>query len=668
MVESWSKLQEDAGKQIVPSLKTRSVVLGCSETPGIIVQPRATAAILVEINSQRSDGLYRCCSWSNGVRCCLWTLLSRRIVSARSGQTDSGFSNKAAAVTTASFSNSQSVRSVRNLLNVTPAELMPCPGATQVTTCMTFADYDEIVSAVRGALESLPVACTTSNCPQADWAGCVLRMAGHDFMDFANGQGGSDACTDMAHAENGGLARCLASGEHGVALLDIYQQFCTDVSLADFLVISAEAVIMSTRARHIASNPGALPLDFRSRLRFWPSHSYIVSIRRGSLVLASPGPKQLLSWESTPSAVQKSAILGTMDGGVIQRTPGSSTTTDYVSLLAKGWIPELAVSGNAGKNQWERSDIGRDTSLEGHEMMLNTDLCLVYSENGQNGGPVLATEHDCCAWLTSDTIQDAVANNEGEYCGGSPGRGERGQCCGNQNNDCGNRDNPTGPATDAVLRFAADEPTWLESFAEAWLIATENGHAELHPLGSCTTTTEATTTTTLVTTTRSTTVVTTTTITPAATTTTTPVATTTTAPVATTTTTPVATTTTTPVATTTTTPAVTTTTTPAVTTTTITTTRPETTTTTLGSTTDGLTLLRGFSVVDGRDRACEGDGPVTRVSSLDVQQCQMQCSEMESCRGVSFAEPVCELWAERIEAGHDIAKGSEVVRLVKMTV
>ena len=78
-------------------------------------------------------------------------------------------------------------------------------------------------------------------------------------------------------------ARCLASGEHGVALLDIYQQFCTDVSLADFLVISAEAVIMSTRARHIASNPGALPLDFRSRFRFWPSHSYIVSIRRGSL-------------------------------------------------------------------------------------------------------------------------------------------------------------------------------------------------------------------------------------------------------------------------------------------------------------------------------------------------------------------------------------------------
>ena len=562
---------------------------------------------------------------------------------------------------TASFSNSQSVRSVRNLLNVTPAELMPCPGATQVTTCMTLADYDEIVSAVRGALESLPVACTTSNCPQADWAGCVLRMAGHDFMDFANGQGGSDACTDMAHAENGGLARCLASGEHGVALLDIYQQFCTDVSLADFLVISAEAVIMSTRARHIASNPGAVPLDFRSRFRFGRVTATSCPFAVGRLPDPERGCAAVeenfldglgLTW------TQAAALMGvhTLGRAEVSNSGYHGWWSDpensrqfnnnyYVSLLAKGWIPELAVSGNAGKNQWERSDIGRDTSFDGHEMMLNTDLCLVYSENGQNGGPVLATEHDCCAWLTSDTIQGAVANNEGEYCGGSPGRGERGQCCGNQNNnDCGNRNNPTGPAADAVLLFAADEPAWLASFAQAWLIATENGHAELHPLGSCTTTTEATTTTTLVTTTGSTTVVTTTTTTPATTTTTTPVATTTTTPVATTTTTPVATTTTTP----------------AVTTTTITTTRPETTTTTLGSTTDGLTLLRGFSVVDGRDRACEGDGPVTRVSSLDVQQCQMQCSEMESCSGVSFAEPVCELWAERIEARHDIAKGSEV--------
>ena len=36
--------------------------------------------------------------------------------------------------------------------------------------------------------------------------------------DFANGQGGSDACTDMEDPENAGLSECLASGEHGKSL------------------------------------------------------------------------------------------------------------------------------------------------------------------------------------------------------------------------------------------------------------------------------------------------------------------------------------------------------------------------------------------------------------------------------------------------------------------
>ena len=186
---------------------------------------------------------------------------------------------------------------LQSQLNVTPTELMPCAaGAAQVTQCMTLAGYDQIVAAVRGQLESLDNTCTASVCPQADWAGCVLRMAGHDFMDFANGQGGSDACTDMADPDNAGLTACLSSGEHGAALADVYQQFCAETlsfpkalprlvchivrlachielaqlrtSLADFLVIAAEAVMLSTRARQIAATPGAASLDFRGSFRF----------------------------------------------------------------------------------------------------------------------------------------------------------------------------------------------------------------------------------------------------------------------------------------------------------------------------------------------------------------------------------------------------------------
>eukprot|EP00913_Durusdinium_trenchii_P001605 g1488.t1 len=92
----------------------------------------------------------------------------------------------------------------------------------------------------------------------ATWAVSII------CQDFANGQGGSDACTDMEDPENAGLPACLASGEHGSSLQEVYQQFCTQVSLADFLVIAAEAVIASTRARAA----GTASLDLRSIFRF----------------------------------------------------------------------------------------------------------------------------------------------------------------------------------------------------------------------------------------------------------------------------------------------------------------------------------------------------------------------------------------------------------------
>merc|ERR1712232_340266 len=41
----------------------------------------------------------------------------------------------------------------------------------------------------------------------------------------------------------GGLAPCLATGEFGHSLHDIYADFCKRMSLADFLVIAAEAVM-----------------------------------------------------------------------------------------------------------------------------------------------------------------------------------------------------------------------------------------------------------------------------------------------------------------------------------------------------------------------------------------------------------------------------------------
>jgi len=530
---------------------------------------------------------------------------------------------------------------MRARVNATPSELMPCPGGAILTTeCMTAAQYDGVIQAVRGSLESLPAVCTAADCPQADWAGCVLRMAGHDFMDFANGQGGADACTDMTDPDNAGLPGCLATGDQGISLLEVYQQFCTSVSLADFLVIAAEAVIMSTRARHEAANPGAPTLDLRSSFRFGRTTALSCDFAAGRL----PNP------ENGCDAVQQTfldgmgldwteaaALMGVHSLGRAQignsgyhgwwSDPENSRRFNndyYVSLLAKGWVPELAISGNAGKNQWERSDEGRDTSFDGHEMMLNTDLCLVYSENGRNGGPVIATEHDCCAWLTSDTILGAVANNGGEYCGGGTGRGERGRCCGDQANDCGDRNDPSGPAADSVLLFSTDEGAWLQSFLRAWTTAIENGHAALRPLGQCPETTIATTSST----------------TPATATTTA-----TTAGTATTTTTTAATT-------------VAPTTTSAPVTTTSETTTPTTGTTTAGTTGEPLDLLRGFETfAGGLGRACRGRNPADHdeddfqvATASDLRGCQEICVDTPDCRGVSFAGDRCEVWTERIRA------------------
>ena len=132
------------------------------------------------------------------------------------------------------------------------------------TERMTEADYDSITLKVQGLYQSLPSTCTASECPQADWAGCVLRMAGHDFMDYKDGQGGADGCVDLTDADNSGLAECLHAGEFGISIADAYEDFCESVSLADFLVIAAEAVMTASREHVTAEDSSRSTIDFKS--------------------------------------------------------------------------------------------------------------------------------------------------------------------------------------------------------------------------------------------------------------------------------------------------------------------------------------------------------------------------------------------------------------------
>mmetsp|Transcript_11139 Transcript_11139/g.31325 ORF Transcript_11139/g.31325 Transcript_11139/m.31325 type:complete len:385 (+) Transcript_11139:68-1222(+) len=313
----------------------------------------------------------------------------------------------------------------------TPSELMTCPGGAIPTTLnMTEETYEAVAASVVDLLLSLDAACDASSCQQADWAGCVLRMAGHDFMDFKDGQGGSDACTDMTHLDNTGLLECLATGEHGVSLLQAYQLHCTAVSLADFLVIAAEAIMS-------ASRPQA-DLDFKATFKYGRTTSddcdgaadLLPNPLRGcpaveetflqNMGLTWRGAAALMGVHSLGRAkIENSGFHGWWSDPVNSRIFNNNY---YVSIMAKGWVPETSIGDVSFKSQWGRSDSGQDTSFDGHEMMLNTDMCLAYTEDQV---PVNSLDHTCCAWVTFQT--------GGSRCG------NRGQCCGQERNDCGDR-------------------------------------------------------------------------------------------------------------------------------------------------------------------------------------------------------------------------------------
>jgi hypothetical protein len=114
---------------------------------------------------------------------------------------------------------------------------------------------------------------------QAHMVGCYLRFAGHDFMDFnrtgnVSGRGnvgGSDGCVDFADPDNKGLYPCFAgSGEfgRGLTIAGAYADFCGMVSLADFIVIAAEALMMRARPDWNATTNKSESLDFSTSFRF----------------------------------------------------------------------------------------------------------------------------------------------------------------------------------------------------------------------------------------------------------------------------------------------------------------------------------------------------------------------------------------------------------------
>ena len=108
------------------------------------------------------------------------------------------------------------------------------------------------------------------------YAACLLRLEGHDLMDFrrekkgkrikanAPGTGGSDGCVNFQDGDNAGLDSCLK----WTGIESIYGNWCDKISLADFMVLAAEAVVGSISVNHNELEPfkdGTLLSQFKSQ-------------------------------------------------------------------------------------------------------------------------------------------------------------------------------------------------------------------------------------------------------------------------------------------------------------------------------------------------------------------------------------------------------------------
>jgi len=366
-------------------------------------------------------------------------------------------------------------------------------------------------------------------CPQSDWSGCVVRLAAHDFMDYRDGEpaAGADGCFHLGDIDNHGLSSCFVTGRHGISIMDAYVDFCSSISLADFIVIAAEAVMNITRQTTLLEDPSRQPFDFRSRFKYGRETSSSCKAALGSLPDAEAGCDSVqrilvnrmgLTWN------QSAALMGahTIGGASTERSGfhGRWTSAEssrkfdnayYVSLVLNGWAPEH-LEGQEQHHQWKRVDLGADSYRKGHEMMLDTDMCLYYTPFDYlhfDPNPLSSSSgkaQGCrCAWSSIRNYTEAIDKyNNGKFCGTSqlyptnnPAKAsghqpeldfssenvlnftkERIVCCSMQDVnvqasiDCGIPAHPQGPAAMAVMRFANNEEEWISAFQEAWGIAT----------------------------------------------------------------------------------------------------------------------------------------------------------------------------------------------------
>jgi len=150
-----------------------------------------------------------------------------------------------------------------------PSQILTCSNTNKVLqTNKTEFDtemYSEIALDVFDQFDKIGVKAN-----QTRYAACLIRLAGHDLMDYRDVggvmSGGSDGCVNLYDDDNKGLDTCLDDTD----IQAVYDDYCDKVSLADFIVIAAESVTARTATNYNANQQfanGTLEAHFRDNFR-----------------------------------------------------------------------------------------------------------------------------------------------------------------------------------------------------------------------------------------------------------------------------------------------------------------------------------------------------------------------------------------------------------------
>lgn len=242
------------------------------------------------------------------------------------------------------------------------------------------------------------------------FAACVVRVAGHDLMDFrydstGAATGGSDGCINFEDDDNKGLVTCLKANGYP----SMYGKFCDRVSLGDFFVIAAE-VAMAVSVSHEGNGQqqpairgptsAGWEAAFKSKFVFGrPTQSECedhvglmpdpeegcYDLKRVFIDHVYLGRNKQISWARTAALSGVHTLGGTHSEnsgyqGTWTSDPWVFNNAYYMRILDQGWMPERNVGNNPKKNMWVVSD-ETQTAAEQGQMMLNSDLCMIFDNS-----------------------------------------------------------------------------------------------------------------------------------------------------------------------------------------------------------------------------------------------------------------------------------------------